>query len=71
MSTNKFKNYKQVETWLKERTKKEFFITCTKGNEIKVVITRDNKLKIYSTRVGYWSWFTETSALKMLDFIEQ
>ena len=66
-----FKSYVQVKTWLKKRTKKDFFITCTKGNTLEIVICRDNKLKVHSNDVGYWSWFTDQCAQEALDFIEQ
>ena len=56
---------------VKKRTKKEFFITCTKGNTLEIVICRDNKLKVHSNDVGYWSWFTDQCAQEALDFIEQ
>ena len=71
MSKGQFKSYKQVEKWLRDRTTKEFFITCSKGNDLIIVITRENKLKVYQENVGYWSWFTESEANKILSFIER
>lgn len=66
-----FKSYKHLETYLKNRTSKEFFITCTKSNKLTVVKARNNKLITYTMDFVYWSWFTEAEARLLSIFINQ
>lgn len=67
----KFRNYKSIESYLRKRTDKEFFITNTKSNILTVVIARNNSLLLYEKTIGSFSWIDESFTESILEFINQ
>jgi hypothetical protein len=66
-----FTNYKSLEAYLRGVASRDFFITCTKGNAVVIVISINNQLVVRTNKIGRWAWLSQQEVTEMIAFINQ